>query len=177
MLTSGRALGGTTSALHSRASAVSLCFPLHASPACRARIALSIVAWSNGVQFATQNMIPRAPFWRLSREILGNHKANFRVSVKVRGWGGFGGGNSAAGLPHPDRADNPSVPSGHPPQTLCLPPRLLQGVQALQEAAEAYLTSMLEDAQLCAIHAKRATAMVKDIQLARRLRGERVSWQ
>ena len=43
-------------------------------------------------------------------------------------------------------------------------------VAALQEAAEAYL---VEDTNLCAIHAKRVTIMPKDIQLARRIRGER----
>ena len=37
----------------------------------------------------------------------------------------------------------------------------------LQEAAEAFLVSLLEDASLCAIHAKRVTIMPKDIQLAR----------
>ena len=42
----------------------------------------------------------------------------------------------------------------------------------LQEAAEAFLVSLLEDANLCAIHAKRVTIMPKDIQLARRIRGE-----
>ena len=44
---------------------------------------------------------------------------------------------------------------------------------ALQEASEAYLVSLLEDSNLCAIHAKRVTIMPKDIQLARRIRGER----
>ena len=43
---------------------------------------------------------------------------------------------------------------------------------ALQEAAEAYLVGFFEDANLCAIHAKRVTVMQKDMQLARRLRGE-----
>lgn len=42
---------------------------------------------------------------------------------------------------------------------------------ALQEAAEAYLVHLFEDANLCAIHAKRVTIMQKDIQLARRIRG------
>ena len=42
----------------------------------------------------------------------------------------------------------------------------------LQEAAEAYLVSLLEDANLCAIHAKRVTIMPKDVQLAHRIRGE-----
>ncbi|KAG5632021.1 hypothetical protein H5410_003738 [Solanum commersonii] len=46
-------------------------------------------------------------------------------------------------------------------------------VAALQEAAEAYLVSLFKDTNLCAIHAKRVTIMPKDIQLARRIRGER----
>ena len=46
-------------------------------------------------------------------------------------------------------------------------------VAALQEASEAYLVSLFEDTNLCAIHAKRVTIMPKDIQLARRIRGER----
>jgi len=46
-------------------------------------------------------------------------------------------------------------------------------VLALQEATEAYLVGLFEDTNLCAIHAKRVTIMPKDIQLARRIRGER----
>ncbi|KAH6554904.1 hypothetical protein KP509_1Z298400 [Ceratopteris richardii] len=45
-------------------------------------------------------------------------------------------------------------------------------LEALQEVAEAYLISMLEDSNLCAIHAKRVTIQPKDIQLARRIRGD-----
>jgi len=45
-------------------------------------------------------------------------------------------------------------------------------ILALQEAAEAYLVSLFEDTNLCAVHAKRVTIMPKDIQLARRIRGE-----
>ncbi|KAH7444517.1 hypothetical protein KP509_02G080900 [Ceratopteris richardii] len=45
-------------------------------------------------------------------------------------------------------------------------------LEALQEAAEAFLISMLEDSNLCAIHAKRVTIQPKDIQLARRIRGD-----
>ena len=46
-------------------------------------------------------------------------------------------------------------------------------IMALQEASEAYLVRLFEDSNLCAIHAKRVTIMPKDIQLARRIRGER----
>jgi len=46
-------------------------------------------------------------------------------------------------------------------------------LQALQEAAEAYMIGLLEDTNLCALHAKRVTIMPKDMQLARRLRGEK----
>ena len=48
-----------------------------------------------------------------------------------------------------------------------------KAVSALQEASEAYLVSLMEDTNLAAIHAKRVTIMPKDIQLARRIRGER----
>ena len=44
-------------------------------------------------------------------------------------------------------------------------------IGALQEAAESYLVGLFEDTNFCAIHAKRVTIMPKDIQLARRIRG------
>ena len=46
-------------------------------------------------------------------------------------------------------------------------------ILALQEATEAYVVSLFEDTNLAAIHAKRVTIMPKDMQLAKRLRGER----
>ena len=46
-------------------------------------------------------------------------------------------------------------------------------VLALQEAAEAYLVSVFEDTNRCAIHAKRVTIKQDDVNLARRLRGEK----
>ena len=49
----------------------------------------------------------------------------------------------------------------------------VQAIGALQESAEAYLVGLFEDTNLCAIHAKRVTIMPKDMQLARRIRGER----
>ena len=45
-------------------------------------------------------------------------------------------------------------------------------ILCLQEAAEAYLVKLFDDANLCAIHARQVTIMPKDILLARRIRGE-----
>ena len=47
-------------------------------------------------------------------------------------------------------------------------------VLCLQEASEAYLVRLFDDANLCAIHARRVTIMPKDLFLARRIRGEHV---
>ena len=44
---------------------------------------------------------------------------------------------------------------------------------ALQEASEAYIVGLFEDTNLCAIHANRKTIFRKDMQLARRIRGDR----
>ena len=46
-------------------------------------------------------------------------------------------------------------------------------ILCLQEETEAYLVRLFDDANLCAIHARRVTIMPKDILLARRIRGER----
>ena len=45
-------------------------------------------------------------------------------------------------------------------------------IKALQEAGEAFLVGLLEQANLCAIHAKGITVMPKDNQLARHTRGD-----
>lgn len=45
-------------------------------------------------------------------------------------------------------------------------------ILALQEAAEAHLVGLFEDCNYCAIHAKRVTIQPKDMQLARRIRGQ-----
>ena len=47
-------------------------------------------------------------------------------------------------------------------------------ILCLQEAVEAYLVRLFDDANLCAIHARRVTIMPKDILLARRIQGEHV---
>ena len=48
-----------------------------------------------------------------------------------------------------------------------------QAVKLLMAASQDYLTTLFEDANLCAIHAKRVTLQTKDIQLARRIRREK----
>ena len=45
-------------------------------------------------------------------------------------------------------------------------------VHVLQWAAEAYLVGLLEDTNLCTLHAKCCTILLKDIQLARCIHGE-----
>ena len=46
----------------------------------------------------------------------------------------------------------------------------------LQEAAEAYVVSLMEDTNLCTIHAKRVTIMPIDIQLAHCIWGEHLQY-
>ncbi|KAM9201173.1 histone H3-like centromeric protein A [Dugong dugon] len=46
-----------------------------------------------------------------------------------------------------------------------------QALLALQEAAEAFLVHLFEDAYLLSLHAGRVTLYPKDVQLARRIRG------
>ena len=59
----------------------------------------------------------------------------------------------------PGLQDRPAIPVG--------------GVLCLQEATEAYLVRLFDDANLCAIHARRVTTLRKIFKLARRIRGER----
>ncbi|XP_044516629.1 histone H3-like centromeric protein A [Gracilinanus agilis] len=70
------------------------------------------------------------------------------------------------------------APFGRLVREICL--RFTRGVDyywqahallALQEAAEAFITHLFEDAYLLSIHARRVTLYPKDIQLARRIRG------
>ena len=46
-------------------------------------------------------------------------------------------------------------------------------LEALQQAAEAYLVGLFEDCNLCCLHRSAVTIHPKDLQLARRIRGER----
>ena len=45
-------------------------------------------------------------------------------------------------------------------------------ILALQVGAEAFVIGLYEDANLCALHAKRVTLMPKDMHLAQKIRGE-----
>lgn len=49
----------------------------------------------------------------------------------------------------------------------------VESIMAMHEAAEAFLVMVFEDANLCAIHAKRVTIFAKDMLLAKRIRGNR----
>ena len=49
----------------------------------------------------------------------------------------------------------------------------VSAIDAIQEAAESYIVGLFEDSNLCAIHAGRVTIMPKDMQPARRIRGQR----
>ncbi len=122
-------------------------------------------------QKSTELLIRKLPFQRLVREIA--------QDFKVRpGEGGLVVQLGAAGALSTQLA----ALSATDISVLTLPSSCLlqtdlrfqsQAVLALQEAAEAYLVGLFEDTNLCAIHAKRVTIMPKDIQLARRIRGER----
>ena len=56
----------------------------------------------------------------------------------------------------------------------CFCPRFTKGaVEALHEASESYLVGIMEDANLLAIHARRYTIQPRDIQMLRRIRGDK----
>jgi len=57
---------------------------------------------------------------------------------------------------------SPNVPFRFTPQALL----------ALHIASEDYMVGLFEDSYLCALHAKRVTLMKKDMNLARRIRGD-----
>uniref|UniRef100_A0A4X1V0P5 H3.3 histone A n=1 Tax=Sus scrofa TaxID=9823 RepID=A0A4X1V0P5_PIG len=109
-------------------------------------------------QKSTELLIRKLPFQRLVREIAQDFKTDLRFQSAAIGalqvrrrWQGRRAGLCAVVL-------GGSLMCGSCPQ---------------QEASEAYLVGLFEDTNLCAIHAKRVTIMPKDIQLARRIRGER----
>ena len=46
-------------------------------------------------------------------------------------------------------------------------------LRTLQEATKSYIAGLMEDTNLCAIHAKHITIMPKDMQLTHRIQGEK----
>jgi len=46
-------------------------------------------------------------------------------------------------------------------------------LMALQECTEMYICGLFEDSQLCCVHAKRVTLFKKDMELAKRIRGDK----
>ena len=50
-----------------------------------------------------------------------------------------------------------------------------QALEALQQATEAYFTEVLEDANLCAIHAKRQTVFSIDFELVRKINKKKLN--
>ena len=72
--------------------------------------------------------------------------------------------------PEPPRISNKAYKAG---LFIKCPLRWTQGaIEAIHEGAESYMISLLEDANLLAIHARRITVQPRDIQLARHIRGE-----
>uniref|UniRef100_A0A0E0DXA3 Core Histone H2A/H2B/H3 domain-containing protein n=1 Tax=Oryza meridionalis TaxID=40149 RepID=A0A0E0DXA3_9ORYZ len=105
-------------------------------------------------QKSTELLIRKLPFQRLVREIAQDFKTDLRFQS-----------SAVAALQEAVREIAQDFKTDLRFQS--------SAVAALQEAAEAYLVGLFEDTNLCAIHAKRVTIMPKDIQLARRIRGER----
>ena len=97
-------------------------------------------------QKSTELLIRKLPFQRLVREIAQDFKRDLRFQY---------------------------VAIGALQVKIILYPYHSSICYLIQEASEAYLVGLFEDTNLCAIHAKRVTIMPMDLQLARRLRGER----
>ena len=89
------------------------------------------------------NLIPRAPFRLLCREIVQD------TQIKV-----------------------PSKTKRIPLSSMRVYNISEAATDALQEASEAYLVGLLDDSNLLAIHARRQTLLRKDMELAKRIRGD-----
>ena len=68
---------------------------------------------------------------------------------------------------------NPEELSDKQKETCYVPRWTMGAIDALHEALEDYLITLLEDVNLLAIHAKRVTLQPRDIQLAHRIRGDK----
>ena len=72
---------------------------------------------------------------------------------------------------HKKKMINPEELTEAEKERCFVPPWTVRAVDALHEASEDYLVTLLEDANLLAIHAKCVTLQPRDIQLARRIWG------
>uniref|UniRef100_A0A8U7N4Z1 Core Histone H2A/H2B/H3 domain-containing protein n=1 Tax=Corvus moneduloides TaxID=1196302 RepID=A0A8U7N4Z1_CORMO len=108
-------------------------------------------------QKSTELLIRKLPFQRLVREIAQDFKTDLRFQ--------------SSAVMALQEASEAYLVGLFEDTNLCA--MLLIFSSFGQEASEAYLVGLFEDTNLCAIHAKRVTIMPKDIQLARRIRGER----
>lgn len=106
-------------------------------------------------QKSTELLIRKLPFQRLVREIAQDFKTDLRFQ------------SAAIGALQVGTGDLFNISLDY------ISSVLTSYNHWFQEASEAYLVGLFEDTNLCAIHAKRVTIMPKDIQLARRIRGER----
>ena len=74
---------------------------------------------------------------------------------------------------HSKQTINPEQLSDKAKEECFVPHWAVGAVDVLHEAAEDYLITLMEDANLLAIHARRTTIQPRDIQLARRIRGDK----
>jgi histone H3 len=117
-------------------------------------------------QTSTELLIRKAPFTRLVREISRDiSKSELRYqSTALLALVCLAYDRRARVCVESEVLRRSTLISSHFPFLRCL----LQ-----QEASEAYLIGLFEDAYLCTIHARRVTLFSRDLQLARRIRGER----
>ena len=79
-------------------------------------------------------------------------------------------------LPLPPEVTDEQWKRGNVTTQKC-PMRWAKGaIEAIHEAVENYLVGLLMDANILAIHARRVTLQPRDIQLARRIRGDK-NWE
>ena len=74
---------------------------------------------------------------------------------------------------HKKKTINPEELSGAEKERCFVPRWTVGAVDALHEASENYLITLLEDANLLVIHVRHITLQPRDIQLARRIWGDK----
>ena len=102
--------------------------------------------------------------YRLVREI------SFRESARYAGFQTYAAPHPASRWDAPDLTDQ-QLASGR--VNKCPLRWARSAVEALHQAAQDYLVTIMEDANLLAIHARCVTVQPRDIQLAGRIQGEK----